>query len=195
MLQRDLYLLEYTNSRLHVANVSCARSVALIRQAKKQGLRVTASVNPMNLAFDDTAVMSFDTNMKVMPPLREKPDIKALKKGLKDGTIDFIGSNHTPEDEEGKKLEFVYARAGVIALETTFAVSRSQLNKTLDIEELIDKLKIGHLLKKIFTQNQKIRPSSDTNYKEKYWLLSIMERRGKAFDRLFGQLRLFAFEY
>ncbi len=142
MLQRDLYLLEYTNSRLHVANVSCARSVELIRQAKKRGLRVTASVNPMNLAFDDTALMDFDTNMKVMPPLREKSDIKALKKGLKDGTIDFIGSNHTPEDEEGKKLEFVYAHAGVIALETTFAVSRSQLNKTLDIEELINKLAI-----------------------------------------------------
>jgi len=143
MLQRDLYLLEYTDSRLHVANVSCARSVELIRQAKKRGLRVTASVNPMNFTFDDTAVMSFDTNMKVMPPLREKPDIKALKKGLKDGTIDFICTNHTPEDEEGKKLEFVYAQAGVIGLETTFAVSRSQLNKTLDIEGLIDKLAIA----------------------------------------------------
>jgi len=142
MLQRDLYLLEYTDSRLHVANVSCARSVELIQQAKKRGLRVTASVNPMNLAFDDTALTSFDTNMKVMPPLREKSDIKALKKGLKDGTIDFISSNHTPEDEEGKKLEFVYARAGVIGLETTFAVSRSQLSKILDLEQLIDKLAI-----------------------------------------------------
>jgi len=142
MLQRDLYLLEYTKSRLHVSNVSCARSVDLIRAAKKRGLRVTASVNPMNFTFDDTAVMSFNTYMKVMPPLREKSDIKALKKGLKDGTIDFIGSNHTPEDEEGKKLEFVYARAGVIALETTFAVSRTQLSKTIDLEELINKLAI-----------------------------------------------------
>ena len=143
MLQRDLYLLEYTDSRLHVANVSCARSVNLIRQAKKRDLGVTASVNPMNLAFDHSDLTGFDTNMKVMPPLREKADIKALRKGLKDGTIDFISSNHTPEDEEGKKLEFVYARAGVIGLETTFAVSRSQLIKTLDIEELIDKLAIA----------------------------------------------------
>jgi len=140
MLQRDLYLLKYTDSRLHAANISCANSVDLIRQAKKRGLRVTASVNPMNLTFDDTVLTDFDTNMKVMPPLREKADIKALKKGLKDGTIDFISSNHTPEDEEGKKLEFVYAQAGVIALETTFAVSRSQLDETLDIETLIEKL-------------------------------------------------------
>ena len=143
MLQRDLYLLEYTNSRLHVANVSCARSVNLIKQAKKRNLRVTASVNPMNLTFDDSDLTGFDTNMKVMPPLREKSDIKTLKKGLKDGTIDFIASNHTPEDEEGKKLEFVYANTGVIGLETTFAVSRSQLRKTLDLEELIDKLAIA----------------------------------------------------
>jgi len=142
MLQRDLYLLEYTDSRLHVANVSCANSVSLIRQAKKRGLRVTASVNPMNFAFDDTSLTTFDSNLKVMPPLRENNDIKALKKGLKDGTIDFICTNHTPEDEEGKKLEFVYARPGVIALETTFAVSRTHLNKIIDIEELIQKIAI-----------------------------------------------------
>ena len=143
MLRRDLYLLEYTNSRLHVSNVSCARSVEMIRQAKKQGLRVTASVNPMNLVFDDSDLTSFDTNMKVMPPLREKSDIKALKKGLKDGTIDFICSNHSPQDEEAKKLEFVYAQNGVIGLETTFAVCCTHLKKVLDIEELIEKLAIA----------------------------------------------------
>lgn len=141
MLQRDLYLLEYTNSRLHVANVSCANSVQLIRQAKQRGLRVTASVNPMNFAFDDTTLTNFETHFKVMPPLRENDDIKALKKGLKDGTIDFICTNHTPEDEEGKKLEFVYAKPGVIGLETTFAVSRSHLTG-MDIDMLIRKLAI-----------------------------------------------------
>ncbi len=141
MLQRDLYLLEYTDSRLHVANVSCANSVQLIRQAKKRGLRVTASVNPMNFTFDDTTLINFDTHLKVMPPLRENDDIKALKKGLKDGTIDFICTNHTPEDEEGKKLEFVYAKPGVIGLETTFAVSRSHLTG-INIETLIQKLAI-----------------------------------------------------
>ena len=77
-----------------------------------------------------------------MPPLRETADIKALKKGLKDGTIDCICSNHNPHDEEGKKLEFVYAKPGVIALETTFAVSRTHLEKVLDIEELVSKLAI-----------------------------------------------------
>ncbi len=143
MLQRDLYLLEYTNSRLHVANVSCSNSVHLIRQAKKNGLQVTASVNPMNFIFDDTALTGFDTHLKVMPPLREKEDIKALKKGLKDGTIDSICSNHTPEDEEGKKLEFVYAKPGVIALETTLATCRTYLEKTLTIEELVIKLAIA----------------------------------------------------
>lgn len=97
MVQRDLYLAEYTDSRVHIANVSTANSVALIQRAKRKGVKVTASVAVMNLVFDDSTVLDFDPNYKVLPPLRRKSDISALKKGLKNGTIDIVASNHRSE--------------------------------------------------------------------------------------------------
>ena len=137
MLQRDLQLVEYADSRLHFHTISTARSVEFIRQAKKQGLKVTASVAAMNLCFDDSILRGFDTNYKVMPPLREKSDIEALLKGLKDGTIDFIVSNHTPIDSEGKELEFPYAEFGTIGLETAFPMINQFLHKKLNINQLV----------------------------------------------------------
>ena len=125
MLQRDLQLLEYSDSRLHVSNISTAKSVELLRQAKASGLQVTASVAAINLAFDDQAAENFDTFLKVQPPLREQRDIDALKAGLQDGTIDFISSNHVPHDEEGKNLEFPYAEFGANGLETAVAVANT----------------------------------------------------------------------
>ena len=141
MLVRDLYLLEYCESRLHVANISTARSVDLIRQAKAKGLQVTASVAAINLAFEDNDLANFDTFLKVQPPLRAQSDIAALREGLVDGTIDFIASNHIAHDEEAKNLEFPYADFGVIGLETTAAVANtfSGLSK----EQLVEKLSIN----------------------------------------------------
>ena len=138
MVQRDLQLLEYAQGRLHFHNISTARSVELVRQAKKQGLNVTASVAVLNLCLTDEALSHFDTNLKVMPPLREKSDIEALIKGLKDGTIDFIDSNHSPIDTEGKDLEFPYAAFGAIGIESAFSLSNTFLNKKLTIEQLIE---------------------------------------------------------
>ncbi len=138
MVQRDLQLLEYAQGRLHFHNISTARSVDLVRQAKKQGLNVTASVAVLNLCLTDEALSHFDTNLKVMPPLREKSDIEALIKGLKDGTIDFIDSNHSPIDTEGKDLEFPYAAFGAIGMESAFSLSNTFLNKKLTIEQLIE---------------------------------------------------------
>ncbi len=142
MLQRDLNLLDYTNSRLHVSNISTAGSVALLKQAKTRGLSVTSSVAIMNLVEDDTALLDFGTNLKVLPPLREKTDINALKKGLKNGTIDLISSNHMPWEEEAKNLEFPYAKFGAIGLETTYALCNSQLSDSLSQEEMVKLL--GH---------------------------------------------------
>ncbi|MCU0346913.1 MAG: dihydroorotase, partial [Saprospiraceae bacterium] len=88
MLRRDIYLAEYTGSRLHVLNISTAGSVQLVREAKAQGLQVTASVAAMNLACDDHLLSEFDPNWKVMPPIRELSDMEALQAGLADGTID-----------------------------------------------------------------------------------------------------------
>ncbi|MFZ4542422.1 MAG: dihydroorotase [Saprospiraceae bacterium] len=140
MLVRDLYLLEYCDSRLHVFNISTARSVDLIRQAKAKGLKVSASVAAINLAFDDSHVENFETFMKVQPPLRAKSDIVALCIGLKDGTINIISSNHSPQDEEAKNLEFPYAEFGAVGLETAVAVANTYSG--LSSEELVDKFAI-----------------------------------------------------
>ncbi|MCP3929160.1 MAG: amidohydrolase family protein [Bacteroidetes bacterium] len=140
MVQRDIYLAEYTDSNLHIANISSAGSVDLIRKAKEKGLKVTTSVAALNLALDDTHLKDFDSNLKVFPPLRDTSDIQALKEGLKDGTIDCITSNHTPLEEEAKKLEFPYADFGAIGLETTFALAHTHLKDILPLEEIIEKL-------------------------------------------------------
>lgn len=142
MVERDLHLLEYTGSRLHIANVSTAGAVQRIREAKAKGLRVTASVAALNLMFDDASVAEFDSNFKVMPPLRSERDRQALIAGLQDRTIDFIASNHTPIDEEGKKREFPYTNFGAIGLETAFATSRTALKELLAVEQLIEQLAI-----------------------------------------------------
>lgn len=122
MLKRDLDLLRYADSRLHVSLLSSAESVALIRAAKADGLNVTASVGVMNLMFTDAELQEFDSNFKVMPPLRSEQDRLALWEGLRDGTIDAICSNHIPLDEEEKNLEFTYAGFGAINLETCASV-------------------------------------------------------------------------
>lgn len=138
VVQRDLQLLEYSGGHLHFHNISTARSVDLVRQAKKQGLNVTSSVAALNLCLTDEALKNFDTYLKVMPPLREKSDIDALIKGLKDGTIDFIDSNHTPIDTEGKDLEFPYAAFGAIGLESAFSLTHTVLNRKLSIDQFIE---------------------------------------------------------
>jgi len=106
MIDRDIKILEYAGGRIHFSNISTEESVNLIRKAKKTGLRLSCDVAAHQLVLDDSALMEFDTNFKVNPPLREEKDLKALKKGLDDGTIDVIVSSHTPQDEENKKLEF-----------------------------------------------------------------------------------------
>lgn len=143
MIQRDLGLLEYADSRLHFAHVSTRDGVDMIRKAKKKGLRVTASVPALNLMFGDEAMTSFDTNLKVMPPLREQKDINALKKGLKDGTIDCVAANHVPHDVESKHLEFANADFGAIGLQTAFSTARAAFERTEDLSFLIEKFSCG----------------------------------------------------
>ncbi len=137
MVQRDIYLAEYTASRLHLSNVSTTEAVRLIRIAKQKGIKVTASVPIINLILTDSVLERFETNYKVSPPLRHQEDIDALLKGLSDGTIDFINSNHTPLDEEDKKKEFTYAKFGVIGLQTTFPLLNTYL-KQFQLKEVIN---------------------------------------------------------
>lgn len=118
MIERDLKLLQYAGGKIHFACVSTAGSVDLIRNAKAKGLQVTCDVAIYHLIYDDTAVEDYDTNFRLSPPLRGKTDKKALIAGLADGTVDCIVSNHTPQDEESKKLEFDLADNGMISLQS-----------------------------------------------------------------------------
>ncbi|MCA0153179.1 dihydroorotase [Winogradskyella vincentii] len=117
---RDLFLLEYTEGKLHIPTISTAKSVDLIRQAKAKKLDVSCSVAIHNLIYTDDVLSDFDTNFKVLPPLRTKNDCNALIEGLKDGTIDMVTADHNPIDIEDKKVEFDYAKYGTIGLESSF---------------------------------------------------------------------------
>lgn len=124
-ISRDLFLLEYTNGKLHIPTISTTKSVALIREAKKKKLNVSCSVAIHNLFFTDDSLLTFDTNFKVSPPLRTNEDVNALISGLKDGTIDMVTSDHNPLDIELKKVEFDFAFNGTIGLESAFGVLNS----------------------------------------------------------------------
>ncbi|MEZ4779456.1 MAG: dihydroorotase [Flavobacteriaceae bacterium] len=119
-IARDLYLLEYAGGRLHIPTISTAASVQLIKEAKKKGLQVTCSVSINHLCLTDDLLETFDTDYKLMPPLRTEKDRKALLKGLKEGTIDSVTSDHNPIDVEHKRTEFDYALFGSIGLESCF---------------------------------------------------------------------------
>lgn len=143
MIERDLRLLEYTDSRLHLSNVSTAEGVEKIRTAKAQGLKVTASVAALNLLLTVKDVENFDSHCKVLPPLRSEEDRQALLAGLKDGIIDCISSNHTPRELEVKHLEFAYADFGAATLSTAFAAAKHGVGDALSEEELLAKFTTG----------------------------------------------------
>ena len=118
MVERDLRLVEVTGGRLHIAHVSTEAAIAAIRQAKARGLPVTCDTAPHYFALNETAVGDYRTFAKVSPPLRSEWDRRAVVAGLKDGTIDAIASDHSPHDQESKRLPFASAASGIIGVET-----------------------------------------------------------------------------
>lgn len=130
MVYRNINLAQLTGCRLHIAHVSTAGSVEIIRNAKKQGIRVTAEVCPQHLAATDDACKTYDTFAKVNPPLRTQNDIDALIEGLKDGTLDCIATDHAPHAQEEKEVEFDKAPFGISMLETSLPLTVSCLLKT-----------------------------------------------------------------
>ncbi|WP_183561257.1 dihydroorotase [Mucilaginibacter sp. SP1R1] len=140
MIARDLYLAEYTVSKIHFSTISTARSVELIREAKRKGLEVTCDVAAHHLVLTDEALLGFDSMYKVKPPLRTKDDLSALINGLKDGTIDAIVTQHTPHEVEFKDVEFEVAEYGIVGLQTALALS---LQSGLPVELLVEKLAIN----------------------------------------------------
>lgn len=141
-IKRDLDLLNYADSKLCIYGISAADSVKLIRDAKKGRENLYTTVCYLNLIKTDHDLSDFDTNYKVVPPLRKKTDITELIKGLKDDTIDAIVSNHYPIEDEGKNLEFPYAKFGASGIETCFAALNTYAH-ALDLETLVYKLSIG----------------------------------------------------
>ncbi|WP_282133347.1 dihydroorotase [Cellulophaga baltica] len=138
-ISRDLFILEYTGGKLHIPTISTANAVKLIATAKKKGLDVTCSVAIHNLVLTDEELEGFDTNFKVMPPLRTKKDARMLIKGVLDGVIDFVTSDHTPLDVEEKIIEFDNAAYGTIGLESAFGA----LNKIFEVATAIHILTKG----------------------------------------------------
>ena len=138
-IARDLFLLEYTGGKLHIPTITTAKSVKLISDAKKKRLDVTCSVSAHHISLTDDELENFDANYKVTPPLRTKKDTNALLKGIKNGTIDMITSDHNPMDIEHKKVEFENAMDGTIGLESLFGA----INSLLELEQTIPCLTVN----------------------------------------------------
>lgn len=132
-VSRDLAVLEYTGGKLHIPTISTSKSVQLIKEAKKKGLNVTCSLAAHHMCMTDAEIKSFDANYKVTPPLRTARDVKSMIKGVHDGVIDMIVSDHNPIDIENKNVEFEKGAYGTIGMESLFG----SIHKHLDLEKVI----------------------------------------------------------
>lgn len=139
-VSRDIFLATYHNAPIHISNISTAGSAALIKKAKKDGVKITCDVAAHQLVFTEDLLNDFDSNYKVKPPLRGKTDQKALIAGLKDGTIDAVSSQHRPHEIEFKDVEFEIAAYGIIALQTVLPLL---LQAGLDTNLIAEKLSIN----------------------------------------------------
>lgn len=157
MISRNLFLLEYTGGKLHIPTISTAKSVTLIKEAKKKGLKVTCSVSVHHLVLTDEKLEGFDSRYKVTPPLRTEEDRAALIAGILDNTIDCITTDHNPIDIENKKMEFDLAKNGTIGLESAFGA----LMTVLPLDKIIEKLTFGKRILNIESQNIKIKQKAE----------------------------------
>lgn len=139
IVARNIILSRYTGAHIHMQHISSAHSVELMRQAKKDGINVTAEATPHHIAFTEEALGTYDTHFKMNPPLRTEADRKAIIAGLRDGTLDCIGTDHAPHAPEEKDKEFDYAPNGIIGLETALPVC-------LDILVRKSKFKLPHVI-------------------------------------------------
>lgn len=141
-VSRNIQLAEYTGGSLHVAHISTAGAVQLVREAKARGINVTAEVTPQHLTIDCGVLETYHTDYKVNPPLRSPEDVEAVVEGLKDGTIDVIASDHAPHSMDEKEVEFINAPFGMTGLETTLSVIMTKLVDTgiITMERAIEAL-------------------------------------------------------
>jgi dihydroorotase len=142
MAARDIALSRLTGCRLHLLHISTAGTVELVRNAKAEGLRVTAEATPHHFTFDDSELDGYDPNFKVNPPLRAERDRSAIIEALADGTIDAIATDHAPHSIEEKEMEFTYAPPGMLGLETALSLTLTELVAPgkIDMERAIELL-------------------------------------------------------
>lgn len=143
LLHRDIELLRYTGSRLHVSGISSAEGVEMIRRAKEEGLQISCSVTPYHLALTDESLKTYDSLYKVNPPLRSETDRQALIAGLRDGTIDCIASHHRPQEWDAKAKEFDYASDGMNIQELAFPVMLQGIGNAVPLTRLVDALALA----------------------------------------------------
>lgn len=151
MVKRDIELAAYAGSKLHLTGVSSKKSLQLIREAKKNGTMVSCSVTPHHLLFTDEDLYEYNSNLKTIPALRTTEDRDALREGVEDGTVDCIASHHFPYHKDEKLVEFEYAKAGMIGLETAFSAVRTAMPH-LSIERVIELL--SHNPRNLFALEQ-----------------------------------------
>ena len=145
---RDIMLAELTGARVHIAHISTAGSVEMVRRAKRQGLAVTCEVTPHHLALTDAAVVGFDTNTKMSPPLRSEEDRAVLIEAARDGTIDAIATDHAPHHSDEKMFEYDRAPFGVVGLETALGVALTVLHHSgaVPLARIVEMLTTGPAL-------------------------------------------------
>lgn len=166
MAARDIALARLTGCRLHLLHVSSAGTVELVRNAKRDGLRVTAEAAPHHFTLTDEALKDYDPNTKVNPPLREEDDRRAIVAGIADGTIDAIATDHAPHAVEEKDQEFVFAPPGMIGLETALALTITQLVEPghLDLAQAVERLSLAPArILGLEGQGRRIEPGAPAN--------------------------------
>ena len=145
MVSRDIQICRYTRGQYHVAHLSTAGAVDLVRRGKGEGVNVTCEVTPHHFTLTDEAVRGYNTNTKMNPPLRTSSDVEAVRWGLRDGTIDVIATDHAPHSYDEKEVEFQFAPFGIVGLETAIGIIVTELVQSgvLTLAQMIEKLSVN----------------------------------------------------
>jgi dihydroorotase len=194
MVARDVLIAAYTGAAVHIAHVSTAGSVELIREAKKRGVRVTAETAPHYFCLSEEALSEFDTRLKMNPPLRSVADVAAVKEGLRDGTLDAIATDHAPQSSIEKEVEFEYAANGIIGLETSLALSlRLVAEGVLTLPQLVEKMSVNPA-KILRIGKGTLQPGADADITladpDKTWTVDVKKFRSKSRNSPFGGWQL-----
>lgn len=195
IVARDISLAEFTGGQYHVAHLSTAGAVELVRSAKANGLPVTCEVTPHHFTLTDEAVRSYDTNTKMNPPLRTSVDVEAIRKGLTDGTIDVIATDHAPHSYDEKQVEYQNAPFGIVGLETAIGLVITELvnRGIVTLQQMIEKMSVNPR-RILHLPEIKIAEGEQANLTifdpEAEWVVDIQHFKSKSKNSPFGGRRL-----